>query len=98
MPHKKGPKDKEFQWTRAADQDEKALPQHLQDDFKELKKEMCAGEYAAGRDLKQRKGAKKNKPKLWQARLSRSYRVTFTFEKKKGLATFQRMGPHSDFD
>lgn len=30
--------------------------------------------------------------------LSKSYRVTFTFEKKKGVAIFQRMGPHSDFD
>lgn len=96
MPRKRGPKVAQFQWTKAADRDEKGLPSHIHEEFIELKKEMCSGLYPPGRDLKLRKGTKKNKPKIWQVRLSQSYRVTFTFE--DGVATFQRIGPHSVFD
>lgn len=96
MAHTKGPKVSNFEWTKAADRDEELLSEKIHKDFIELKKEMCTGQYTPGRDLKKRKGTKKNMPPIWQARLSQSYRVTFTF--KDGLATFQRMGHHKVFD
>jgi hypothetical protein len=96
MPNVKGPKATTFEWTRIADKAEKLLPQSIHADFIELRKEMCAGSYPPGRNIKTRKGNKKNQPKIWQAKLSGSYRVTFTF--KKGTATFLNMGPHHLFD
>lgn len=93
---KGGPQVTEFLETRAFKRAFKKLPAEIVDEYKGLVKEMIAGRYTPGRDLKPRQGTKKNQPKVWQARLNLDYRVTFTF--KKGLATMLAIGPHKLFD
>ena len=82
----KGLKVTGFNWSRSALKDKKSLPKQVQLDLIELQKEMCAGYYTPSRNLKPRKGRRKNQTKLWQARLPGSFRVTFMYI--NGVATF----------
>ncbi len=72
------------------------LPLNARHELQKLAREMKVGEYSNSRHLKKRHGRKRNKPKLWQARLDRNYRVTFEF--KDGVATMKNVGPHKMFD
>jgi mRNA-degrading endonuclease RelE of RelBE toxin-antitoxin system len=96
MANRKGPVVKQVRFTRPAQKDRADLPPANLASFKGLLQEMKTGQYGTGRDLKQRQGTGKNKPKVWQARIGQGYRVTFIF--KDGIATFQRIGPHHVFD
>jgi len=93
---KRGPKVKSFQRTKAFDRAFRKLPDHVKDEFKQLAAEMASGEYLPSRDLKTRKGSRKNQRKEWQARLSKSHRVTFCID--SGVATLLLIGEHKLFE
>jgi len=85
-----------FEFTSAYQRCLRKLPSAEKAELEKLYKEMMLGQYPPGRDLKPIKGIKKNKTKVWQARLNRDYRIRFNFN--KGVAKLLLVGPHKIFN
>ena len=82
-----------FKHTQSFKKDIKRLPSTVQAHAKACVRDLLSNPIPPSRQLKKRKGKRKNGPDIWQARVTRDVRLTF--EMDEDTAVLRRIGSHN---